>query len=84
MKKNTTLLLLAFIAFTLNTHAQNGQSDVRFVQDTYRNCSGDPVTFTIEVKASSPSTEFFLSEQNYRFSFNRKALFNPRIIEDTM
>jgi len=82
MKKNPTLFLLAFIAFTLNTHAQNGQSDVRLVQEPRENCSLDPVNFTIEVKAASQSREFFLSEQNYRFSFNDDVLINPRIVEE--
>lgn len=82
MKKNPTLFLLAFIAFALNTHAQNGQSDVRFVADELGFCFENPVNFIIEVKAAAPGGEFFMSEQNYRFSFNRDALANPRIVEE--
>jgi len=72
MRKNLTLLLLAFIAFALNTNAQNGQSDVRFVDETpYADGANLPsAEFIIEVKAASSDTEFFMSEQNYRFSFN--------------
>ncbi len=82
MKKNPTLFLLAFIAFALNIHAQDGQSDVRFVQEPRVNCSADPVIFTIEVKAAVPEAEFFMSEQNYRFSFNGDVLDNPTIVEE--
>jgi len=82
MKKNPTLLfLLAFLAFALNIQAQDGQSDVRFVQSGLL-CPKGPIDFIIEVKASSASTEFFMSEQNFRFSFNRDALANPRISEE--
>jgi len=81
MKKNPTLFLLAFIAFALSVNAQNGQSDVRLVQGGF-NCPGGPINFIIEVKAASADKEFFMSEQNYRFSFNRNALANPRIIEE--
>jgi len=82
MKKNPTLLfLMAFLAFALNIQAQNGQNDVRFVQDGL-SCPGGPIDFIIEVKAASAATEFFMSEQNYRFSFNRDALANPRISEE--
>jgi len=82
MKKNLTLLfLVATLAFALNVQAQDGQSDVRFVQGGL-SCPGGPISFIIEVKAASPSAEFFMSEQNYRFSFNRAALANPRIVEE--
>jgi len=75
MKKNTILLLLAFIALTLNTQAQNGQSDVRFVDITPMDAANIfPAEFIIEVKASSADTEFFMSEQNYRFSYNRAGI----------
>ena len=82
MKKNLTLLfLLTFLAFALNVQAQGGQSDVRFVQGDVT-CPEGPIDFIIEVKATSPDKEFFMSEQNYRFSFNRAALENPRITEE--
>jgi len=82
MKKYPILFLLAFIAFTLNIYAQNGQSDVRIVTDRLGFCFDNPVDFIIEVKAAAPGSEFFMSEQNYRFSFNRNALANPRIVEE--
>jgi len=82
MKKNRTLLfLMAFLAISLNIQAQDGQSDVRFVQGNVT-CEAGPIDFIIEVKAASADTEFFMSEQNYRFSFNRAALANPRITEE--
>jgi len=82
MKKNQTLfILLALIAFSFNGYAQDGQSDVRFVQGGVA-CDTGPIDFIIEVKAASADTEFFMSEQNYRFSFNRDALANPVILEE--
>jgi len=82
MKKNPTLLfLMVFLAFGLNIQAQDGQSDVRFIQDGLA-CPSGPIDFVIEVKAASSDAEFFMSEQNYRFSFNREALTNPRIIQE--
>ncbi len=82
MKKNPTLLfLMVFLAISLNIQAQDGQSDVRFVQGDVT-CEAGPIDFIIEVKAASAATEFFMSEQNYRFSFNRTALANPRITEE--
>ncbi len=81
MRKNVLLSALVFIAFALNLQAQNGQNDVRFV-DHSRFGDGTVANFVIEVRAASTDTEFFMSEQNYRFSFNRDALANPRIIEE--
>jgi len=79
MKKKPTLLLLTFLSFALNTWAQNGQNDVRFVDNTPMD-SGNffPAEFIIEVKAASPDTEFFMSEQNYRFSFNLCFIFSTQ------
>lgn len=84
MKKNLLLTLLACVAFTFNIQAQNGKSDVRFVQEPRPNCALEPVTFIIEVRAASAGTEFFMSEQNYRFSYNDDVLSNPRIVEELM
>ncbi len=82
MKKNPTLLfLLTFLILALHVQAQDGQNDVRFAQGDVT-CPSGPIDFIIEVKASSSGTEFFMSEQNYRFSFNRDALANPRITEE--
>lgn len=81
MIKNLTLLLLTFIVFTFNAQAQTGMSDVRFVDNTRYNDDGY-VSIIIEVKAASADTEFFMSEQNYRFSFNRFAIANPRIAQE--
>ncbi len=79
--KKILLFALAFITFSLNTNAQDGQNDVRFI-DHSRFGDGTVAQFVIEVKAASPDTEFFMSEQNYRFSFNRAALANPRITQE--
>jgi len=81
MRKNLTLFLLIFTASTFSAQAQIGQSDVRFVDNTPFNDDGY-VSIIIEVKAASSDTEFFMSEQNYRFSFNRNAIANPRIAQE--
>ena len=82
MKKNLTLyLLVTLLSFSLNIQAQSGESDVRFVQGNVT-CDNGPIDFIIETKAAAAGSEFFMSEQNYRFSYNRDALANPRIAEE--
>ena len=81
MRKKILLLALVSTVFALNLYAQNGQNDVRFVDHSLFG-DGTVASFVIEVKAASADTEFFMSEQNYRFSFNRAALANPRIVEE--
>ncbi len=81
MRKKVLLLALVSTVFAWNLDAQNGQNDVRFVDHSLFG-DGTVASFVIEVKAASADTEFFMSEQNYRFSFNRAALANPRIVEE--
>jgi len=73
------LLLCAFF----NVNAQVGQNDVQFVYNGV-NCVSNPTMamFLVQVKSSSPGTEFYMSEQNYRFSFNRDDLANPVIVSE--
>lgn len=79
MKKIKLLFFLLFFVTTL-IHAQIGVSDVRLMPGP-TNCI-DTASFIIEVKAAETGSEFFMSEQNYRFSFTRDELSNPRIAKE--
>jgi len=79
MKKVKLLFFLLFF-ITASIHAQIGVSDVRLVPGP-TNCI-DTASFIIEVKAAEAGAEFFMSEQNYRFSFTRGELSNPRIARE--
>lgn len=73
------LLLLAFghvICF-----AQNGKYDIRFKINDF-SCSQTQLFIDIEVRAETPLTTFFISDQNYRFSFNPQAIGNPYIVQE--
>lgn len=75
-------LLAMLLAFQVN--AQDGQRDVRFVITEPAICQGAlSLTVDVEVKAAV-DPGFFMSEQNYRFSFNGDALENPAIAEETL
>lgn len=79
--KLLTFFLTSFLLGASMIYAQNGQNDVRLIQGDVI-CPGGPIDYIIEVRASAPGREFFMSEQNYRFSFNREALANPTIVEE--
>jgi len=79
MKKIKLLFFLLFFT-TAFIHAQIGVSDVRLMPGP-TNCI-DTASFIIEVKAGQAGSEFFMSEQNYRFSFTRNELSNPRIADE--
>ena len=84
MGKAKLYLIAVFALFVFNLHAQDGVSEVRFTITEAPICE-DPygVFVDIEVKAAEGSS-FFMSEQNYRFSFNRDALANPSIAEELL
>ncbi len=79
------LYLIAFFALSVfNTYAQNGVSEVRFNITQAPVCASPLGIFVdIEVRATEGTT-FFMSEQNYRFSFNREALANPTIVGELL
>ncbi len=62
--------------------AQTGKYDIQFTIGKSADCLLGEAYFDIEIKAADANSTFRISDQNYRFSFNRKALANPRIIEE--
>jgi len=86
MRQNKFIFLLLFVLFSISMlHAQTGVYDVRFAipdSSIVAFCNTQQLYIDIEIKASSTAREFGIGEQNYRFSFNKKALANPTIIEE--
>jgi len=72
-----SLLMLAGLSI-----AQTGKYDIQFAIGTSADCDLGEAYFDIEIKAADANSTFRISDQNYRFSFNRKALANPRIVEE--
>lgn len=84
MGKAKLYLIAVFVLSVFNTYAQDGVSEVRFNITENAICDAPYSVFVdIEVKAAEGSS-FFMSEQNYRFSFNREALANPVIAEELL
>jgi len=81
----TKLFLVAILAILFtNLYAQDGISEVRFTITQAPICENPfGVLIDIEVKSAS-DPGFFMSEQNYRFSFNSEALANPSIAEEIL
>ncbi len=75
MDKIFQLLILFFSSFCL--HAQE-VFDLRFVINSF-DCETATVLIDVEIKANAPGSEFRLSDQNYRFSFDASQLANPSI-----
>jgi len=74
-----SLLLSMLSVFVVQAQAEY---DVRFVNQVA--CESDQVLIDVEVKAAAVGSEFHMSEQNYRFSFNKDALANPTIISQAL
>lgn len=68
------LLLSMLSVFSVQAQAEY---DVRFIDEV--SCDSDQIIVDVEVKAAVAGSEFHMSEQNYRFSFNDNALGNPAI-----
>ncbi len=83
-KAKLYLAIVFVLSIFISAYAQNGVSEVRFAVTQEATCE-EPygVLVDIEVKAAEGSS-FFMSEQNYRFSFNREALANPAIAEELL
>lgn len=79
--KFAPLLIALCLAFNTICLAQNGKYDVRFKVGEF-SCSHSKLFIDIEVRAESPSTTFYISDQNYRFSFNPLALNNPFLVQE--
>ena len=84
MGKAKLYLIALFTLSAFGMHAQDGVSEVRFAITEDATCEAPyAMVVDLEVKAAEGSS-FFMSEQNYRFSFNRDALANPTIAEQIL
>lgn len=70
------LMLLSF-----NSFAQNGGAEIRFLVHSL-DCETSELCFDIQLRASEPGREFYLTEQNYRFGYNRISTVTPEISEE--
>ncbi|MEO1438372.1 MAG: T9SS type A sorting domain-containing protein [Bacteroidota bacterium] len=68
--KSTLLSFLLILAISGMATAQSGEYDARFVVAGV-DCDNQIVTVDLEIIATSPSTQFNVSDQNYRFSWER-------------
>ncbi len=68
-----TVLMLVGVSTAVGVFAQNGQYDVR-LNLKEMDCTYGLLYVDIDIRANSPATTFYLSEQNFRLSFNRDAL----------
>ncbi len=80
-----TLLTLTFsllmLFMSICGMAQNGASDVRFLIHSL-DCVSAELCFDVQLRAAESDREFYLTEQNYRFSFNGLAMTQPYIAEE--
>lgn len=67
----TMLSLMLMLLATWTIQAQQGQYDVRFVE--VESQAGIALV-DVEIKAHAMDKEFYLAEQNFRFSFNEEAV----------
>ncbi|MEO1435700.1 MAG: T9SS type A sorting domain-containing protein, partial [Bacteroidota bacterium] len=71
---NKIILFLLVCASAGNpVSAQSGAFDVRFLLNNY-DCNTNEVFIDVEIKAADAASTFRLSDQNYRFSFNRSSV----------
>lgn len=64
-----SLFFSVFLFISYQSTAQNGAFELRFNLDSYDEPTGYAYV-DIEIKAQSPTTEFLITDQNYRFHFN--------------
>lgn len=68
-------LTFLFLLTTLGIFAQSGKYNARFRLNSI-DCNNQQLFVDIEVQANDPAYTFRISDQNYRFSFNKSAV-NP-------
>lgn len=77
--KNSLSVLFFITVFLISTSiSAQGLYEVQFVHH-HSDCIKNIIYVDIEVKAKSPNTTFFIADQNYRFSFDKNVLSNPKI-----
>mgnify|MGYP000356334377 CR=1 FL=1 len=80
-KLYTFLPLFILLTLPIFSFAQSGKFDVRMLIDSL-DCTNDKLFITLQVRADNPGEEFYLGDQNYRFSFNTNVLSNPTIVQE--
>ncbi len=78
--RNFSFLAL-FLMMGVTLFAQDPTYKVRFNMNE-ADCQNMIVYIDLEVAADDGSSGFYISDQNYRFSFNRDAVANPRIVQE--
>lgn len=81
MKTLRHFLLLLILLLVVNFSFAQGDFDLRFNLHEV-DCANMKLYVDIEIKATSNSSTFYLSEQNYRFTFNTDVLANPTIAQE--
>jgi len=81
IKLRHAIILSLFILSGFGVQAQ-AEYDVRFANEVQ--CDAATVLVDVEVKAAASGSEFHMSEQNYRFSFNDQAIDNPVIAQQLL
>ncbi len=79
MKILKTFIVALVLTASANMATAQAKYDVRF---NNVNCTNGKVLVDIEVKATELNSTFNLSEQNYRFTFNKEAIANPTISKE--
>ncbi len=74
------LSLLMIVMLSAQVFAQTNYA-VRFVMNSV-DCQNMEVFIDLEVKANTGSPEYYIADQNYRFSFNKDAVANPSIVQE--
>ncbi len=78
------LIFFSFILFTTQTFAQGGQYDIRLNLHSI-DLTNNKVEMDIEVRAEIPGTEFNISDQNYRITYDPTVFANPsKVMELTL
>lgn len=81
MTKQFYILISLLVLISQQALAQDGKFDLRFLLNEV-DCQDMKVKVDIILKAADANSLFDLSEQNYRFSFQREAVSNPVVWEE--
>jgi hypothetical protein len=71
------LLLFCISASSFAQTSTNGKYDVRLLVDS-TDCNNNLLYVSVQVRASASDSTFYMGDQNYKFTYNRLAIQNPR------
>ncbi len=75
-----SLLFIAILLMSSSIFAQDIY-ELRF-NHHHTDCAKQLLYVDIEVKAATPNTTVHLADQNYRFSFDKEVLSNPKLVKE--